>query len=178
MMGHRLQLGDLIPRLHESVFLAPTAVVVGDVEVLEGSSIWYQAVLRGDVVPIHVGRRVNLQDGAIVHGSSGGPSVHIGDDTTIGHAAIVHGATLHGATIVGMGAVLLDEVVVERHCLIGARTLLTQRTHIPEGSLVLGSPGKVVRRLTEEEIAGFERSAEHYQQQALRHAAAKESHER
>jgi carbonic anhydrase/acetyltransferase-like protein (isoleucine patch superfamily) len=143
------------PRVHATAFVDISAQVIGDVEIGEASSVWMHAVLRGDVHWIRIGARSNVQDGTVVHVMSGTHPTTIGNDVTIGHAAIVHGCTLHDRILVGMGAILLNGVVVGEDSIVAAGTLLTQGTRIPPRSLVMGSPGKVRRELNDEEVASI-----------------------
>ncbi len=160
------------PALERDVFVAPGAVVLGQVTCGEGSSVWYNTVLRADVAPIRIGARTNIQDLSMVHVTSGGPGTRIGDDVTIGHRAIVHGCTVEDGCLIGMGAVVMDDVVVGRESIVGAGALVTQGTVIPPRSMVLGSPAKVRRTLTDDEVAGLYRSATHYVATAARHRGA------
>ena len=134
------------PKIDESVYLAPTAVVTGDVTIEEGTSIWFGAVVRGDFQPIKIGKRCNIQDLALIHNK-----VTIGDDVSVGHCATVHGATIGDRVIVGMGATVLDGAVIGNDCIIGAGALVTGKMNAPDGSMILGSPAKVVRELTDKE---------------------------
>lgn len=154
--------------MKKQIYIAPSADVVGNVELGENSSVWYQAVLRGDNEGIRIGKNSNIQDGTVVHTDAGYP-VCIGDNVTVGHNAIIHGCQVEDDSLVGMGAILLNGCRIGRHCLIGAGALITQNTVIPDGSLVLGSPGKVVRRLTPKEQEGILRSAAEYVEAAKRH---------
>ncbi len=159
------------PRLGEGIYLARGAVVVGDVTLGDFSSVWYNAVLRGDINRVVVGHHTNIQDNAVLHLESELPCL-VGNYVTVGHAAIVHACTVGDETLVGMGAVILDGATLGRQCLIGAKALVTARTQIPDGSLVLGSPAKVVRPLTDQEKQGLRLSAERYAANAaycLRH---------
>jgi carbonic anhydrase/acetyltransferase-like protein (isoleucine patch superfamily) len=149
------------PRLGQGVFIATGAVVVGDVELGEFSSVWYNAVLRGDINRIVVGHHTNIQDNSVLHLESDLPCL-VGSYVTIGHAAIVHACTVGDETLIGMRSVILDAAVIGRQCLIGAGALVTPRTQIPDGSLVLGAPAKVVRPLRDEEKAALKESAERY----------------
>ncbi len=153
---------DRHPQFDDSVFIAPNATVIGDVMLGREASVWYGAVLRGDVHWIHVGDRSNVQDGAVVHVTHGTAPTWIGDDVTIGHGAIVHGCTLRGRALVGMGAVLLDHCDIGEDCLIGARALVTGRTVVPPRSLVVGSPARVVRMLKDEEVEMVRQNAANY----------------
>ena len=149
------------PTLGQGVYLAQTAVVVGDVTLGEHSSVWYHAVLRGDINRIVVGHHTNIQDNAVLHLADDYPCL-VGNYVTIGHSAIVHACTIGDECLIGMGAVVLDGAVIGEQCLIGARALVTQRMQIPAGSLVMGSPAKVVRALTPEERSGLKHWAEKY----------------
>ena len=138
------------PRVHPSAFVAPGAVVVGDVTLGEESSVWYGAVLRGDINRIVVGSQTNLQDGVIVHLANEYPTI-VGDRVTVGHGAIVHACTVDDEVLVGMAAVILDGAEIGARSIIGANALVTAGTKIPPGSLVIGSPAKVTRRLAPDE---------------------------
>lgn len=149
------------PTLGEGVYIADGAVVVGDVTLGEGSSVWYNAVLRGDINRILVGNQTNIQDGAVLHLEQNLPCV-VGNYVTIGHIAIVHACTVGDESLIGMGAVVLDGAKIGNQCLVGARSLVTKGKQIPDGSLVIGSPAEVVRSLTAEERAALRTSAERY----------------
>ncbi len=149
------------PTLGQGVYIASTAVVVGDVTLGDHSSIWYHSVARGDINRIVIGHHTNIQDNSVLHLADDYPCL-IGNHVTVGHSAIVHACTIGDECLVGMGAVVLDGAVVGEQSLIGARALVTQRMVIPPGSLVLGSPAKVVRALTAEERAGLKHWAEKY----------------
>ena len=159
------------PKLGPGVYIAQTAIVVGDVTLGEQSSVWYHAVLRGDINRIVVGHHTNIQDTAVLHLADDYPCL-LGNYVTVGHGAIVHACTVGDEVLVGMGSTLLDGVVVGEQSIIGARTLVTQGMQIPPGSLVLGSPGKIVHALTGAERAEVKGWAEKYVQVAaycLRH---------
>ena len=151
-----------LPRVHPTAFVDDSAQVIGDVEIGEESSVWMCAVLRGDVQRIHVGRRTNIQDGTIVHVMSGTHATTIGDSVTIGHAAIVHGCTIEDRCLIGMGAILLNGVTVGSGSIVAAGTLLVEGQSVPPKSLVMGSPGKVKRLLTQTEIADIQAYADRY----------------
>jgi carbonic anhydrase/acetyltransferase-like protein (isoleucine patch superfamily) len=151
-----------LPRVHPSAFIDDSAQVIGDVEIGEESSVWMCAVLRGDVQRIRVGRRTNIQDGSIVHVMSGTHPTTIGDNVTIGHGAIVHGCTIDDECLIGMGAILLNGVHVGASSIVAAGTLLVEGQKVPAKSLVMGSPGKVKRLLTQSEIAGIHGYADRY----------------
>ena len=149
------------PSLGSGDNIARGAVVVGAVSLGDHSSVWYNAVLRGDINEIVVGHHTNIQDNAVLHLEDNLPC-RVGNYVTIGHLAIVHACTVGDETLIGMGSIILDGARIGRQCLIGAKALVTQRTEIPDGSLVLGSPAKIVRALTEEERQRLKSSAEKY----------------
>lgn len=149
------------PTLGKNVFIAPGAVVVGDVSLGDHSSVWYNAVLRGDINRISVGHHSNIQDLALLHVADDYPCV-VGNWVTIGHTAIVHACTLGDEVLIGMGTTILDGAVVGERTLVGANSLVTQRTQIPPGSLVMGTPAKVVRALTGDELQELRFSAQKY----------------
>jgi carbonic anhydrase/acetyltransferase-like protein (isoleucine patch superfamily) len=159
------------PMLGQGVFLAETCAVIGDTVIGNESSIWYSTVLRGDVMPIRVGARTSIQDGTVVHVTSGFSGTTIGDDCTIGHAAIIHACTVEDFCLIGMGSILLDGVVVGRGSLVGAGSLVTPGTIIPPGSLVLGSPAKVKRPINDREREQIDFGAKHYVELARRYLA-------
>jgi len=149
------------PVLGKGVYIAKTATVIGDVTLGAHSSVWYGAVLRGDINRIVVGHHTNIQDNAVLH-LADDFACRVGNWVTVGHGAIVHACTVGNEVLVGMGAVILDGAVIGKQCLIGARALVTQGMKIPPGSLVLGAPAKVVRKLTKKERAGLKWWAQKY----------------
>jgi len=149
------------PKLGKNVFIAKNATVIGDVTLGAHASVWYGAVLRGDINRIVVGHHSNIQDNAVLHLADDFPCL-LGNWVTVGHSAIVHACKVGDEVLVGMGAVVLDGAVIGKQSLIGAKALVTQGTKIPPGSLVLGAPAKVVRKLTKEERAGLKWWAEKY----------------
>ena len=156
--------GDLLPtrlRIHPTAFVAESCILRGDVSIGAGASLWFHTVARGDIAPVRIGDRSNVQDGCILHVDRGCPA-EIGNDVTLGHGAIVHGARIAGEVLVGMRATLLSGAVVGRHCIIGAGAVVTENAVIPEGSLVLGVPGKVVRKVTPGEIERILENARSY----------------
>jgi len=153
------------PTIGQDVYIARGAVVVGDVTIGEHSSVWYNAILRGDINRIVVGHHTNVQDNAVLHLAEDYPCM-VGNYVTIGHSAIVHACTIEDEVLVGMGATILDGGVIGEGSLIGANALITQRTRVPAGSLVLGSPARVVRQLTAAEQQGLKISAENYAENA------------
>lgn len=158
-----------LPSLHPTVFIAPTAAVIGDVTIGEGSNVWYHCVLRGDTNHIRIGARVNIQDGTIVHVNAGREPTEVGNDVTVGHAAIVHACTLMDRAFVGMGATVLDGAVIEEGGVLAAGSVLPPGKRIGALELWMGNPAKLVRVLTTEQRAGFDRTAKHYVELAGRH---------
>jgi len=153
------------PKLGKGVYIARGAAVLGDVTLGDYSSVWYNAVLRGDINRIEVGHHSNIQDNAVLHLADDFPCI-VGNFVTIGHSAVVHACEVRDEVLVGMGAVILDGAVIGEQCIIGAKALVTQGSRIPPGSLVLGAPGKVVKVLTERERAGLKAWADKYVENA------------
>ena len=149
------------PKLGKNVYIAKNATVIGDVTLGAQASVWYGAVLRGDINRIVVGHHTNVQDNAVLHLADDFPCL-LGNWVTVGHSAIVHACKVGDEVLVGMGAVILDGAIIGKQSLIGAKALVTQGTKIPPGSLVLGAPAKVVRQLTKEERTGLKWWAEKY----------------
>jgi len=156
---------DIPPGVHESVYVAQGAAIVGDVTIGPDCGVWYNAVIRGDEAPISIGTRTNVQDNAVLHVDFDQPLV-IGDDVTVGHAAILHGCTVGDNCIIGMGAIVLSRAKIGRDCIIGAGALVAQGKKIPDGHLAFGSPAKPIRPLTPEEIEANRKSAAAYVQHA------------
>lgn len=152
-------------KIAEWVYIAEGAKITGEVEIEENSSVWYNAVIRGDSNPIVIGENTNVQDNAVLHVSHSHP-MSIGDNVTIGHGAIVHGCTIGNNVLIGMGAIVLDGAVIEDNCIIGAGALVTQNKVIPSGSLAFGNPAKVLRTLTEEEKQSILENANEYSDEA------------
>jgi carbonic anhydrase/acetyltransferase-like protein (isoleucine patch superfamily) len=162
--AHRLQLDTFLrkqPVLGKGVYIARGAVVVGDVTLGDRASVWYNAVLRGDINRIVAGEGTNIQDNAVLHLADEFPCL-LGSYVTVGHSAIIHACAIGDECLIGMGAVVLDGAEIGPQCLIGAKSLVTQHTKIPEGSLVLGAPAKIARALTPEERAGLKYWATKY----------------
>lgn len=155
----------VVPNLHPSVFVADNVTIVGDVEIAEGSSVWYGAVLRGDVCPIRIGKGSNVQDGVIIHGDEGSKTI-IGDNVTIGHRAIVHGCTIDDGALIGMGAIILDGTKVGVSAIVGAGSLVATRKVILPRTLWLGSPARYIRDLDDDTAHTLLESALHYRQLA------------
>ena len=151
------------------VLIAEGAVVVGDVKLAKGVSVWYNAVLRGDESPIEVGENTNIQDGAILHARA-----VVGSNCTVGHCAIIHGCTVGSHTLIGMGSILLDGAKIGNHCIVGAGALVTGKLDAPDGSMILGSPAKVVRPLTQEEMDSVDSSVQEYLEFAQHYRASHE----
>ena len=156
-------LGEIRPALAEdgSCWIAPGAQVIGNVTLAANVSIWFNAVLRGDNEPIVIGQGSNVQDGAVFHVDPGFP-LHVGENVTVGHMALLHGCTIGDNTLVGMGAMVMNGAKVGKNCLIGANAMITEGKEIPDGSMVLGAPGKVVKSLDDAALAGIARAAEVY----------------
>ena len=161
-------LGTRRPQLGASVWVAPNATVIGDVRLAENVSIWWNAVLRGDNDPIAIGANSNIQDGSVLHTDEGVP-MSIGRDVTVGHLVMLHGCTVGDGSLIGIKSVILNGAVIDTQCLIGANTLIPEGKVIPDRSLVMGSPGKVVRELTDEQVARIAHAAQHYVQNARRY---------
>ena len=157
------------PQIKPSVYLAPGAVVVGRVELQDYVSIWYNAVIRGDVDGIQIGRATNIQDGCLLHQNKGFPLI-IGEEVTVGHGAILHGCTIEDGCLIGMGAILLTGSKIGAESLIGAGTLVKEHQEIPSGVLALGSPARIVRSLSDQERVNLRESARHYLQIARDYA--------
>ncbi|QBX36947.1 gamma carbonic anhydrase family protein [Brevundimonas sp. S30B] len=151
-------------------WIAPGATVLGDVTMKPGASVWFGAVVRGDNDPIVIGRDTNIQDGSVLHSDPGQPLI-IGDGVTVGHKAMLHSCTIGDNSLIGIGAVILGRAVIGRDCIIGANALITEGKVIPDGSLVMGQPGKVVKTLEPGQIEALRVSAEHYVQNWKRYAA-------
>jgi carbonic anhydrase/acetyltransferase-like protein (isoleucine patch superfamily) len=159
------------PVTDRAAFVAWNAEIEGDVDLGEGASVWYGATLRGDIAPIRVGRESNIQEAAVVHVDRGVPC-SIGEGVTVGHAAVVHACTVGDWCLVGMGAVILDRAEIGSESIVGAGALVTQGKKFPPRSMILGSPAKVVRELTEEEARGLHEHASEYAKLARRTKAA------
>lgn len=159
-------LGTVSPKIDvDNVFVAPTAAVIGNCELGDSSSVWFQAVLRGDNELIKVGARSNVQDGSVLHTDVGAP-LTIGSGVTIGHKTMLHGCTIGDDSLIGMGATLLNHARIGTHCLVGANSLVTEGKTFPDGVLIVGSPASVKRELSPEEIDLIKLSAAHYVENA------------
>lgn len=161
-----------LPSIDPTAFVAPSAAVIGDVELGADSSIWYHCVLRGDTNFIRIGARTNIQDGTIVHVNAGDQPAILGDDVTVGHACIIHACTLKNRAFVGMGATVLDGAVIEEGGMLGAGGLLAPGKRIGPNELWLGAPARLVRVMDAEERARWDRTAAHYVELAKRHTTS------
>ena len=152
----------VMPRIHPSAFIADGARIIGDVEIGEDCSIWFNAVLRGDVNTIRIGDRTNIQDNVVIHVTKHVYPVTVGTDNTVGHSVVLHGCTIGSHNLIGMGSKILDGVKVGSYCLVAAGSLLLEGFEVPDGVLVAGLPAKVKRRVTEEEMRFFESASQQY----------------
>ena len=159
-------------KIHPTVFIGQGAVIVGDVTIAEECSVWFNATMRGDTTPVQIGPRTNIQEGCIFHADPGFPAI-VGAGVTVGHGAVIHGARVGDNTLIGMRAILLNGVVVGENSIVGANSLLTQGKVYPPGSLIIGSPAKVIRELTPEEIEGNREAARHYVERSREFMAGK-----
>lgn len=166
MSANIISFKGIAPDIDESVFIAPSADVIGDVVIGEKSSIWFNCVVRGDVNHIRIGKRSNIQDGTVLHVSNGTHPTIVGDDVLVGHNCIIHGCTLENGSFVGMGTVVLDGVVVETGAMVAAGALVTPNKRVPSGQLWGGSPAKHLRDLSEDEVKNLTSGAQHYAQLA------------
>ncbi len=160
---------DFHPKVAPTALLAENATVIGDVEIGEGSSVWYQAVLRGDVGPIRIGQRSNIQDGAILHNTKNLTSCIIEDEVVVGHGAILHGCHIHSQALIGMGAIILDLVVVESGCIIAAGALVAPKTRCESGWIYAGNPAKKLKPIEESHEQMIRTSAARYVGVAVEH---------
>lgn len=160
--------GAHVPRVDPSAYVAASAQIIGDVEIGAQSGIWFNVVIRGDVYPIRIGARTNIQDNSTIHVTGGRWSTSIGDEVTVGHGVILHGCRVADRCLIGIGAIVLDGVEIESDCLIAAGSLVAPGTRIPAGHLAKGSPAKVARPLRPDELAHLKQSAANY----VEHAAS------
>src|SRR3954447_13058682 len=163
------RLGEFAPQLAAGAWVAPSANVVGDVRLGARASVWFGAVLRGDNTPLILGRETNFQDGSVGHSDADFP-LTIGARVTVGHQAILHGCTIADDCLIGMGARILNGAVIESECIVGAGALVTEGKTFPAGSLIVGSPARIVRQLTSDEKQALRVSAAHYAEKAARYA--------
>ena len=165
------QLEDAVPQIHASAWVAENATLAGPITLQKDVSIWFNAVLRAEHAPITVGEGSNIQDGTVCHVDPGMP-LTIGRSVTVGHKVMLHGCTIGDESLIGINAVILNGAKIGRHCLIGANSLIPEGKEIPDGSLVMGSPGKIVRTLSEAQIEGLKASAMHYVENGRRYKAS------
>lgn len=151
----------VMPKIHEDVYIADGAKIIGDVSIAEKSTVWFNAVLRGDLAPIKIGHSCNIQDGVVGHLNLNQPLL-LDDEVSIGHAAIIHGCTIGRGTLIGMGAIVLNGADIGEYALIGAGSIVTENKKIPPYTLSIGSPAKVVRELTEDDLLRMRKTMESY----------------
>ena len=156
------------PKIEEEVFIAEGSKIIGDVEIKKGSSIWFNAIIRGDISSIHIGEKTNIQENSTLHVDPDIP-LNIDNNVTVGHNAVLHGCTINENCIIGMGAVILNNANIGKNSIVGAGALVPEGKKIPEGSLVLGMPAKVVRDISQDEIEEIKESAEHYYELAQKY---------
>ncbi len=176
MAGIILPFRGATPKIHEDAWIAETAVIIGDVEIGAGSSIWYGCVVRGDINSIRIGRNTNIQDGSVIHVNSdrhgdGGMPCNIGDDVVVGHMVLLHACSVHSGAFVGMRAVVMDEAIVESGAMVAAGALVTPRKVVPKGQLWAGSPARYLRDLKDRERAEGPYIAKHYGELAREYRA-------
>jgi len=164
------ELDKIAPRIADSAWVADSAQVMGDVELADDVSIWFGTVVRGDTETIHIGRGSNIQDGSVLHADVGKP-LHVGENVTVGHKVMLHGCTIGDGSLIGIGAIVLNGAKIGKGCLVGAGSLVTEGKEFPDGSMIMGSPAKVVRDLTPEQKQGLLNSAKHYIENAQRFKA-------
>ena len=161
------ELDGAAPRMADSAWVADSAQVIGKVDLEEGVSVWFGTVIRGDSETIRIGRGSNIQDASVLHADAGVP-LTIGENVSIGHQVMLHGCTIGDGSLIGIGAVVLNHAKIGKNCLVGAGSLVTEGKEFPDGSMILGSPAKVTRQLTPEQMAGLEQIARHYVENAQR----------
>ena len=162
------QFGDVAPQIHPSAWVAETATVIGRVSLAENASVWYGAVLRGDNDWITIGARSNVQDGSVLHTDMGFPMT-LGEDVSLGHMVMLHGCTIGDGSLVGIGSVVMNGATIGRNCIVGAGSLITEGKEFPDNSLIVGSPAKAIRTLTDEQAEKLKANAAHYVANAMRH---------
>lgn len=150
------------PIVHNNSFVAKSADLIGDITLEENSSVWFGAVLRGDTNKIYIGKCSNIQDNCVLHVDQGAGSIYIGNNVTVGHGAILHGCKVNNNSLIGMGAIILNGAEIGENTIIGAGSLVTSNKKIPSGVLCMGSPAKVIRELTKEELGSINQAAEEY----------------
>lgn len=156
------------PEVHGTAYIAPGAHLIGQVILEQETSVWFNAVIRGDNEPVRIGAQSNIQDGSVLHTDEGVP-LTLGKGVTVGHKVMLHGCEIGNYSLIGINAVVLNGAKIGKYCIIGANCLITENMQIPDGSLVVGSPGKVIRQVTEEQRRMLENSAQHYVDNARRY---------
>jgi carbonic anhydrase/acetyltransferase-like protein (isoleucine patch superfamily) len=164
------ELDGVAPRMAPSAWVADSAQVMGNVELAEGANLWFGAVVRGDTETIRIGRNSNIQDGSVLHADVGKP-LTVGDHVTVGHMVMLHGCTIGDGSLIGIGAVVLNGARIGKGCIVGSHSLVTEGKEFPDGSMIMGSPAKVVRQLDAAQQAGLLNSAAHYVENAARFKA-------
>lgn len=162
------ELDGVQPQVAATAWVADSAQVMGNVHLAEGASVWFGTVIRGDTETISVGKDSNIQDASLMHADHGFPLV-VGERVTVGHQVMLHGCTIGDESLIGIGAVVLNGARIGKNCLVGAGSLVTEGKEFPDGSMIMGTPAKVVRQLTPEQIEGLRRSARHYVENAARY---------
>jgi carbonic anhydrase/acetyltransferase-like protein (isoleucine patch superfamily) len=157
-----------VPEISADSWVAPNAIIVGKIKLEKNSSIWFNAVLRGDIEKIVIGENSNIQDGSVLHTDPGCP-LTVGKGVTVGHMVMLHGCEISDDTLIGIGSTILNKAKIGKNCIIGANTLVTENKVIPDNSLVLGSPGKVIRKVTDDEIKVICENAKHYVKNSKRY---------
>ena len=157
-----------VPEINADSWVAPNAIIIGKVKLEKNSSIWFNAVLRGDIEKIVIGENSNIQDGSVLHTDPGCP-LTVGKGVTVGHMVMLHGCEIFDDTLIGIGSTILNKAKIGKNCIIGANTLVTENKVIPDNSLVLGSPGKVIRKVTDDEIKVICENAKHYVENSKRY---------
>ncbi len=157
-----------VPEISADSWVAPNAIIVGKIKLEKNSSIWFNAVLRGDIEKIIIGENSNIQDGSVLHTDPGCP-LTVGKGVTVGHMVMLHGCEISDDTLIGIGSTILNKAKIGKNCIIGANTLVTENKLIPDNSLVLGSPGKIIRKVTDDEIKVICENAKHYVKNSKRY---------
>lgn len=155
-------LRGITPKIGAGTFIAPNATIIGDVEIGSNCTVWYNAVIRGDVHSIRIGNETNIQDGCILHATYQKCGTTLGNRVSVGHAVILHGCVVDDGSLIGMGSIIMDQAYIPKHCLVGAGSLVTENSKFEEGWLILGRPARAVRKLTEAELKALEQSADNY----------------
>ncbi|MNK08025.1 dTDP-3-amino-3,6-dideoxy-alpha-D-galactopyranose 3-N-acetyltransferase [compost metagenome] len=161
-MNQLLRVRGKSPVIAEKVFIADNARIIGDVQIGESSTVWYNATIRGDVMPIRIGKEVNIQDGSVLHGTYGKYGCTLHDRVTIGHLVMLHGCEIGRVSLIGMGSIVMDGAKIGEYSLVGAGSLVTEGSEFPPRSLIVGRPARVKRPLTDEEVQLLEKSADNY----------------